>query len=65
MKTHILKVFKIENQGDRTLLFGPKWNYYVIAPPDIVFTLNQLVTYEPFGINFGLYLKPEDTEAPT
>lgn len=49
----------VEHGDTRTMVFlsaHPAREYYVIAPKDIVAHPGDVVTYEPYGFNFGWYV---------
>jgi len=49
-----MKVSRINNQGDRVLLFD-NLGYHVIAPVDVKVTVGDIIECEPVGVNFGWY----------
>ena len=54
-----LTVTKVVREDDRTLLYGHhKWHdYHIIADPDVVVQIGDIVEYEPDGYNFGWFKK--------
>ena len=57
-----LIVKHIDYQEDRTLLYGDNPNYHIIASKDCTAKEGDLVTYEPFGYNFGWFVKLGEDE---
>lgn len=51
MRTLIVK--KVDNQGDRVLLYGERDDYYVIGSAKCTAKVGDEITYEPYGWNFG------------
>ncbi len=45
------------DQGDRVLLYGLDINYYIIAPTNCDIQVNDEVEYEPYGMNFGWFVR--------
>jgi hypothetical protein len=61
IKELIFIVVKIEDQGDRKLLYSENWlksklPYYVIASPSDEVQIGDKVFYEPAGENFGWFI---------
>ena len=57
-KTKIMKVGDLDDQGDRILLYErPNAPYHIIAPANAEVKVDDSVEYEPFGINFGWFVK--------
>jgi hypothetical protein len=63
------KVLKVEHDGDRTLLyldFGKgrlPISYYAIAGKECTIQKNDIITYEPDGVNFGWFVKKVSDDA--
>jgi len=51
-----MTVNKIDNQGDRILLYGQDESYHVIANTDVDVSIGDRIEYEPYGVNFGLFV---------
>lgn len=50
-----MQVVKVEDQGDRVLLYKNE-HYYIIAPQDCTVKIGDIIVYEPFGVNFGWFV---------
>ena len=50
-------VTKIDNQGDRILLYGNEKDYYIIAGIKVQVKIGDKIEYEPHGFNFGWFMK--------
>lgn len=48
---------KVDNQGDRVLIYGPNPNYYIIAPANTEVKEGDEIEYEPYGFNFGWFVE--------
>lgn len=55
-----LVVTKVDDQGDRILLYGEVPGYHVIADPGCQAKVGDRVTYEPYGLNFGWFLAVQE-----
>lgn len=59
--TQRMKIVKIKNDGDRLLLYGDeswnKWDYHIITGIKNVVNVGDIVEYEPYGSNFGRFIK--------
>lgn len=49
-----MKVSRIDDQGDRILLFD-NLGYHVIAPANVTVIVGDVIEYKPVGVNFGWY----------
>lgn len=54
-------VSKIDKQQDRTIIYGNDKNYHVIASDNIDIQIGDEIEYEPYGMNFGWYVKTIST----
>lgn len=52
-----MEVRRIERQEDRTLIYGASKWYHVIADPDCHVKEGDTILHEPYGINFGWFVK--------
>lgn len=57
MRTRTLIVKKIEREADRALLFGNDERYHVISEKNEDVNVGDKIEYEPYGVNFGWYIK--------
>ena len=57
-----LYVKRIDDQGDRVLLYGDDPDYYVIAEAGFQVEVGKPVRYEMYGINFGFLFIECDVE---
>lgn len=57
-----MTVRRVEKQIDRTLLYGDDAGYHVIAPKICTVQVGDVISHEPYGVNFG-WLAP--TAKPT
>jgi hypothetical protein len=59
--TQRMKIVKIKNDGDRLLLYGDesfdRWGYHIIAGMTDDIRVGDIVEYEPYGSNFGKFIK--------
>jgi hypothetical protein len=59
MTLETLMVTRIEPQGDRVLLYGAAPAYHVIAGAreSADLTVGDTIAYEPYGLNFGWFVR--------
>ncbi len=55
--TRHMLVKRINPEGDRTLFYGERENYCIIAKPDEVVDVGDFIEYKPGGIYFGWFVK--------
>jgi hypothetical protein len=60
--TLTMVVTRIDDQGDRLFLYGDMPHYHVIADPVYRVKVGDVVTYEPYGMNFGWCIAVHDEE---
>lgn len=57
MNNKSMVVTNIENEEDRALLYGSEKGYHVIAGIDSIIKIGDKIVYEPYGYNFGWFIK--------
>lgn len=55
--TKTMVVQRVEDQGDRKLAYGADMHYHVIAAPNDNVQIGDTIEYEPYGYNFGWFLR--------
>jgi hypothetical protein len=53
-------VTRIEDQGDRVLLYSKRADYHVIASTGCTVRVGDQIDYEPYGWNFGWLIRLAD-----
>lgn len=56
-ETKRMKVRRVERESDRKLLYGADPGYHLIAKRDENVKVGDTVQYEPYGVNFGWFIK--------
>ena len=54
---HKLVVKKVDDQGDRIVLYGDDPQYHLIADTKAVVKVGDQVEYETGGVNFGWFVR--------
>ncbi len=54
-----LYVRRVDEESDRTLIYGDDPRYHVIAKRGTIVGEGDLVHYEPYGVNFGWFSSSE------
>lgn len=57
MKNQLITITKIEKQDDKVLLYGLDKNYYIIAEVNSSVKVGDRIEYEPYGANFGWFVR--------
>lgn len=62
IETRTMLVKRIDNQGDRVLLYSTEkqnsdGDYHVIASKNCTVKIGDIIRYEPYGGNFGWHIK--------
>jgi hypothetical protein len=63
MANKFINISRVDNQGDRVLLFGKSPDYHVIASPEDGVQVGDEIEFEPYGWNFGWFKRKVDTRA--
>lgn len=50
-----LNIIRVDDQGDRVLLYGKDPAYHVIAGPEDNVQVGDEIEFEPYGFNFGWF----------
>lgn len=50
-----ITISRVDDQGDRVLLFGSNPNYHIIASPKDGVKAGDEIEFEPYGWNFGWF----------
>jgi len=50
-----INVSRVDDQGDRVLLYGKSPNFHVIAGPEDNVQVGDEIEFEPYGLNFGWF----------
>ena len=56
-QTRYLTVVNWKDEEDRVVVYGNDPNYKIIAAKGSTFQIGQVIKYEPYGANFGFYIK--------
>ena len=61
MPNRFINVSRVDNQGDRVLLYGKSEDYHVIAERDDEVRVGDEIEYDPYGANFGWFVRKVNT----
>jgi hypothetical protein len=50
-----INVSRVDDQGDRVLLYGKSPDFHVIAGPEDNVQVGDEIEFEPYGYNFGWF----------
>lgn len=50
-----ITISRVDDQGDRVLLFGKSPNYHIIAGPEDNVQVGDEIEFETYGFNFGWF----------
>jgi hypothetical protein len=62
MKTETMIVDEIDIQEDRVIMYAKgektsRWRYHIIGKKDLHIVPGDVIEYEPFGVNFGMFIQ--------
>jgi len=52
-----INISRVDDQGDRVLLFGKSPDYHIIASPEDGVQVGDEIEFEPCGWNFGWFVR--------
>ncbi len=56
-ETRTIEVLRKKVEKDSILLYGSDLEYHIIANPKAKVEVGDLVEYQPYGVNFGWFIK--------
>ncbi|MBI2405247.1 hypothetical protein HYV22_03665 [Candidatus Gottesmanbacteria bacterium] len=61
-------IAKVDNQGDHIILYpegyeNDRLGYHVIANPEVEVKAGDSIEYEPYGVNFGWFVRVTNKRA--